>query len=214
MQYDERRKAIPHTLHNESKHGANLNTVQAYVAEHQLKEYSESTIGWIFGMYVFLACKSPHSVYLSTRTAYPLSSLLRHPDRTHLRCPRTTSPCPSWQHLPLPHHVPHRILHGILALHALFWRARWHRHVPHLHPSFGCRQSLFPCEERLCDGHCSGGWKSGRSGFPAESAESFPESGICLGHEDHGLHHPSLLLCLSRPRALAITTEARTVGHA
>ncbi|KAL5424125.1 hypothetical protein PMIN04_003445 [Paraphaeosphaeria minitans] len=29
--------------------------VQAYVTEHQLRDYSESTIGWIFGMYVFLA---------------------------------------------------------------------------------------------------------------------------------------------------------------
>ncbi|KAF1971677.1 MFS general substrate transporter [Bimuria novae-zelandiae CBS 107.79] len=35
-----------------------MNTIgifQAYVAEHQLKDYSESTIGWIFSMYVFLA---------------------------------------------------------------------------------------------------------------------------------------------------------------
>jgi len=29
--------------------------VQTYLAEHQLKDYSESTVGWIFGMYVFLS---------------------------------------------------------------------------------------------------------------------------------------------------------------
>ncbi|KAF2471095.1 MFS monocarboxylate transporter-like protein [Lindgomyces ingoldianus] len=35
-----------------------MNTVgifQAYVSEHQLKDYNESTIGWIFGLYVFLS---------------------------------------------------------------------------------------------------------------------------------------------------------------
>jgi MFS family permease len=26
-----------------------------YISEHQLKDYSESTIGWIFGVYVFLS---------------------------------------------------------------------------------------------------------------------------------------------------------------
>lgn len=32
-----------------------IGVFQAYVKEHQLKDYSESTIGWIFGIYAFLA---------------------------------------------------------------------------------------------------------------------------------------------------------------
>lgn len=32
-----------------------MGVFQAYLSEHQLKDYSESTIGWIFGLYAFLA---------------------------------------------------------------------------------------------------------------------------------------------------------------
>lgn len=32
-----------------------IGVFQTYVAEHQLKGYNESTIGWIFSLYVFLS---------------------------------------------------------------------------------------------------------------------------------------------------------------
>ena len=32
-----------------------IGTFQAYLAEHQLREYSEGQVGWIFGVYAFIS---------------------------------------------------------------------------------------------------------------------------------------------------------------
>lgn len=161
-----------------------MNTIgiyQAYLATHQLSRYSESTIGWIFSLYVFLSffCGLQIGPYFD---AHGPRLLIFAGSITLLLSVFLIGICTGERSFGFRLDSVLTGMSRVLALHACFWRAGWSRHFAHLHTIHICYRPLL--HDRTCKCHRNGssGRLSRRSHLPTNASEAPDHFGVGLGH--------------------------------
>ncbi len=166
-----------------------VGTFQAYLSTHQLSNYSEGNIGWIFSLYVFLSffcgiligpifdAKGPRLlVFLGSISLLASLMLLGLCTSSSLLSTRS---CPSLLNL----------FDRVLAFHPRLWHPRRLGDVSGLYTRRVLHRPFFP--EAPCNSYRLSDYRRKYRGHHVSSDAPviFSETGVCLEHEDHGIHN-------------------------
>jgi len=167
-----------------------IGVFQAYLSTHQLSNYSEGTIGWIFSLYVFLAffcgiqigpifdAKGPRLLVLAGTAFLMGSSMLLGVCTGILICHSTLDQLTA----------DLTLRNSILAFHPRLRRPRRHRHLPDLYPRRLLDRSLLPSCPWQCNRKCNHRWQPRWHHLPSNAAIALPTNRLRLVHPHHGLH--------------------------
>ena len=166
-----------------------VGTFQAYLSTHQLSNYSEGNIGWIFSLYVFLSffcgiligpifdAKGPNLLVFLGSISLLASMML-------LGLCTSSSLLSTYSHPSLL-----SLFDRVLAFHRRLWHPRRLGNVFGLYTRRVLHRPFLPEAPCKCYRLSNYRRKYRRHHVSSDASVIFSETGVCLEHEDHGIHN-------------------------